>query len=217
MTTFRVFIGYDSRQPLAYTVAAHTVAKYAAEPVAITRLQLNQLPITRKGLTEFTYSRYLVPWLCGYEGVALFLDADVLCQADVTELLAYPLAYPEHDVFVVPHDALFERPSVMLFNAARCQRLTPDFIEANPKELYALRWASSVGTLPHTWNHLVGYDAPRQDANLIHFTQGIPCWPETQACEWAEAWRAERDDAFSTVSFKALMGHSVHPLARQVG
>lgn len=209
MTALRVFIGYDPRQPVAFQVAAHTVWKYASAPVSITRLQLNQLPITRTGLTEFTYSRFLVPWLSNYEGLSLFIDSDMLVRGDVHDLLSYPMEYPGMGVFVVPHTLRFERPSVMLYRNALCKTLTPEYVEEAP--VFNFAWAEDrVGALPKDWNHLVGYDAPNPDAKLIHFTQGIPCWPETQACEWADQWRAERDDAVSTVSFKALMGRSVH-------
>lgn len=64
----RVFIGYDPRQPLAYNVMQHSIARHSSVPVAITPLILDQLPITRRGLTEFTYSRFLVPALCDFKG-----------------------------------------------------------------------------------------------------------------------------------------------------
>ena len=31
-----------------------------------------------------------------------------------------------------------------------------------------------IGELPARWNHLVGYDAPRADAALVHYTLGGP-------------------------------------------
>lgn len=82
-----MFIGYDPRQPLAFQVLAHSIWAHARQPVSITRLALKQLPMTRHGLTEFTYSRFLVPYLCDYEGYAIFVDSDFLCRADVADLL----------------------------------------------------------------------------------------------------------------------------------
>ena len=73
-----VFIGYDPRQPVAYNVLQHSIVRHASEPVAITPLILKQLPIERRGLTEFTFSRFLVPYLCGFKGMAVFLDADMV-------------------------------------------------------------------------------------------------------------------------------------------
>ncbi len=210
MTPTRVFIGYEPRQPVAYQVAAHSVARRAKGPVAITPLMLSQLPIKRRGLTDFTYSRFLVPYLSGFEGVSIFLDSDVLCLGDITELLAYPLAYHEAGVFVVPHQKVFERPSVMVFNNPRCAMLTPEYIQDSAHKLFDLKWTNTWGTLPAEWNHLVGYDLANPDAKLAHFTQGIPCWPETKDCEFAGKWHDELMHSCSTVNFNALMGQSVH-------
>ena len=73
----RVFIGYDDRQPVAYNVLQFSIATRSSRPVTITPLIINQLPIKRTGLTPFTFSRFLVPWLCDYQGTALFLDIDM--------------------------------------------------------------------------------------------------------------------------------------------
>src|SRR5207249_2924434 len=99
----KIFIGYDVRQPVAFQVAAHSVWERASKPVEIVRLALKQLPITRTGLTEFTYSRFLVPYLSDYTGISIFLDSDVLCLADIWELeqLAWGQAA---QVLVVPHE-----------------------------------------------------------------------------------------------------------------
>ena len=210
MTQLRVFIGYDPRQPVAFQVAAHSVWKHASMPVAITRLQLNQLPMHRRGLTEFTYSRFLVPYLSGFEGLSLFLDSDVLCRGDVAELLGFPLEHLGVGVFVVPHTLKFERPSVMLFRNALCKTLTPEYIDDDSHGMFNFDWASSVGALPKEWNHLVGYDVPNPLAKLVHFTQGIPCWPETIASEFAAEWITMFKESAGSVSFKDLMGPSVH-------
>ena len=206
----RLFIGYDTRQPIAATIAMHSVYRRSSVPVNMSPLVLETLPLTRKGLTQFTYARYLVPALSGFTGVSIFMDADMLCLGDIAELFAYPLAYPEVDVFVVPHKKKFERPSVMVFNNARCTVLTAEYVQDATHPLFPLEWATSVGELPCEWNHLVGYDTPNPSAKIVHFTMGCPCWPETIDCEFSEAWKAEAKHAMSTVSFQALMGRSVH-------
>jgi lipopolysaccharide biosynthesis glycosyltransferase len=207
---FQVFIGYDPRQPVAYTVVAHSVASRLSTPVPITRLQLNQLPITRRGLTEFTYSRFLVPFLSDYDGYSLFLDADMLVLGDVTELLQH--VDPQAAVSVVMHKEAFERPSLMLFNNKRNRNLTPEFVDNPTNSLFDMAWASKIGALPKDWNHVVGYNAPNPNAKVIHYTKGVPCWPETEHCDWAKEWLAEFHDLASTVPFQELMGGSVHVL-----
>ena len=200
----KIFIGYDPRQPMAFQVLAHSIWKRATKPVSITRLQLNQLPLKREGLTQFTYSRYLVPYLCGYEGAALFMDADMLALADLTTMPA-----PQGSVSVVKNAHRFEWPSLMYFDCARCKRLAPEYIESGKPQSFD--WAADgVGELPPEWNHLVGYDAPRNDAKVVHYTMGIPFWPETRQFEYAAEWMEDARDSMSTVSWHELMGGSVH-------
>jgi lipopolysaccharide biosynthesis glycosyltransferase len=200
----RIFIGYDPRQPIAYNVLQHSIISRSSKPVQITPLILDQLPIKRRGLTEFTYSRFLVPWLCNYEGRALFLDADMLCLADIQALFA--LADGD-GVQIVMNEQKFEWPSLMLFNCAACEVLTPGYVETSPS-LFKMDWAPMNG-LPFEWNHIVGYDRPKT-ANIVHFTKGIPVWDETWNCEYAEEWHQERKASMTTCSHQELMGGSRH-------
>jgi hypothetical protein len=89
----------------------------------------------------------------------------------------------------------------MLFNNARCTALTPDYVNtASGLELHQFKWLGddeAIGALPSRWNHLVGYDAPREDAALVHFTLGGPYFADHADCEYADAWRAERDRMLS--------------------
>lgn len=206
MPDFRVFIGSDPRQPVAYSVLQHSISTRASKPVSITRLQLNQLPISRQGLTQFTYSRFLVPYLCGYKGLALFLDADMLCRTDITELFEMK---DESDIQVVKNKEKFEWPSLMLFDCKKCWKLTKESVESAMNLFRMEEWAN-VGDLPPEWNHCVGYDAPDPEAKIVHYTQGIPVWPETDGCEFSEEWHQERKAMMSTCGFEELMGKSVH-------
>lgn len=213
----RVFIGMDERQPVAAQVLAHSITARASHPVAITMLRLSQLPMTRVGLTAFTFSRYIVPRLCEYEGEALFMDADMLCLGDVYELR--DICHPQlASVCVVKNPKLrFEWPSMMYFNNPFCKKLTLRLIEEG--EPQKLEWASHIGEAPSAWNHLIGYDAPRKDAKLAHFTQGVPCFPETKDCEYSAEWNAELGRCNSTVAWADIMGSSIHaePVLRRMG
>lgn len=211
---FQVFIGYDPRQPLAYNVVQHSIASRATKPVPITRLQLNQLPITRKGLTEFTYSRWLVPFLSGFEGYSVFVDADMLVLDDITKITDN--IDRSAAVSVVMHEAAFERPSLMVFNNKRCTVLTPEYVENPANKLFDLKWATKVGELNKNWNHVIGYNDPNPKAKIIHYTKGIPCWQETAGGEWAEQWHQESNEMVKTCSFLELMGPSVHVISPQL-
>lgn len=207
--TLKIFIGMDRRQPLAYTVLQNSIIRKATNPnYSITPLLYPQLEhiVKRKGLTEFTYTRFLVPYLCDYKGWGLFLDADMLLRADITELET--LQDPESSVMVVKNVERFEWPSLMYFNNEKCTRLTPEYIEnANP---FKFEWADKIGELPAEWNHCVGYDKPNDNAKLVHFTQGIPCFPETENSEYGAYWRRELELANMTCDWAEIMGNSVH-------
>ena len=64
----RIFIGYDHRQAISYNVLQFSIFRRCSKPVAITPLFLPSLPLTRTGLTPFTYSRFLTPWLAACDG-----------------------------------------------------------------------------------------------------------------------------------------------------
>lgn len=205
----RIFIGYDPRQPISLNVLQSSIYRLSSKPVAIVPLVLPTLPIKREGLTPFTYSRFLVPYLCGYEGWALFLDADMLLMADIAELFA--LVEDKYAVMVSKNSLAFERASMMLFNCAKCKILTPEYIESAPR-LHDISWAPAdeVGDLPRFWNHLVGYDCARDDPKLIHYTQGVPAFPQTNDCEHADKWFLAHQNMNFVTNWLDLMGNSVH-------
>ena len=211
----RVFIGYDRRVAQSYNVMAHSIARHASAPVALTPLIAGQLPITRFGLTEFTYSRFLVPWLCGYEGWALFVDPDMVVRDDITKLFDH--ANGDDAVKVNKEQPRFEWASAMLFNCAQCTALTPEWInDARNDPMRLASWAHTVGAFPPEWNHCVGYVEPDENAKLLHFTAGVPGFPEIDMLpfEGREVWHAEAAAANHICSWRDLMGQSVH--ARQV-
>jgi hypothetical protein len=210
----RIYIGYDHRQAVSYNVLQFSIFRRASKPVAITPLFLPTLPMTRTGLTPFTFSRFLVPWLSGFQGWAMFLDIDYLCRADIAELFA--LTDDRYAVMVSKNEKKFEWASMILFNCGHPANriLMPHYVE-DPKQCrspHTIDWLPSelVGDLPREWNHLVGYDAPRSDAKLVHYTQGMPIFEETKGSEYAEEWKKEHAKANGTLGWQELMARSVH-------
>lgn len=214
MERVRVFIGFDHDETVAYHVLAHSIMRHARAPVAITSLCLGQLPISRGRAeyqsTAFSFSRFLVPYLCGYEGRAIFLDCDMLARADVAELLALHDSY--RAVSVVKHEYAPKRgdkflgykqslyakknwSSVMVFENALCRTLTPHVVDtASGLFLHQFKWLqddSMIGGLPIEWNHLVGEYEPNPLAKLVHFTLGTPCFAAYARCEYAAEWHEE--------------------------
>lgn len=202
----RVFIGIDPRQPLGYNVLQYSLHRHSSRRVIVEPLMLHKLPIKRRGLTEFTYSRYLVPWLCGYEGSAIFMDADIVVTGDIGELIDQ--ADTKYAVQVNTQQPKFEWASVMLFNNANCKALTPEWINSPESKPQGLEWGD-IGSFSPEWNYCVGYAEPTP-AKLYHYTQGLPCWYETRGQDEDVHWLTAFKEMQHTVSWKELMGTSVH-------
>lgn len=213
-----IYIGYDGREAAAFNVLAHSIHRRASVPVTIAPLMLSQL----RGLfhrerhplqsTDFSFSRFLAPHLSDYAGWSIFMDCDMLVLDDIANLWAlrddrYAVMAVQHQhvpkeerKFLNEPQSKYEKKnwsSVMLFNNARCRALTPDYVNtATGLELHQFKWLGDdklIGALPAKWNHLVGYDAPRTDAALVHYTLGGPYFSEYAGCEYAKEWFAERD------------------------
>ncbi|HYE36632.1 glycosyltransferase [Methylocaldum sp.] len=213
-----VFIGYDPREAVAFSVLSHSIHAQATQPVSITPLMLSQL----KGIykrerhplqsTDFSFSRFLTPYLSNYSGWSLFLDCDMLVLHDIAKLWA--MRDSRYAVMVVKHTHIpreeikfldapqtkYEKKnwsSVMLFNNEKCKALTTDYVNsASGLELHQFKWLeddSLIGEIPHCWNHLVGYDEPDPDASLVHYTIGGPYFNEFKNCEHSDAWNRALD------------------------
>lgn len=209
--TLHIFIGFDNRQPVAYTALMMSIIEFATVPVAVHPLVIQQLPITNTGLTPFTFSRFLVPWLMAYQGRALFIDTDTLFLADPAPLFGLD---PDHNCAVLvadlPWEYAFERASVMLFNCEHPDNaaLTPQWVQERKSTM--VDWTDKVGYFPRVWNHLVGYLEPNSEARLAHFTQGLPTFEETRGSEFGALWFRSCQMAMGTLKWADLMAQSVH-------
>jgi hypothetical protein len=220
-----VFIGYDPREAVAFSVLAFSIQARATQPVTIAPLMLTQLSgvLTRERhplqSTDFSFSRFLAPYLSGFSGWSVFMDCDMLVLDDIARL--WQLRDDRYAVMVVKHDHVpketqkflgepqskYEKKnwsSVMLFNNAKCKALTPEYVnKASGLELHQFKWLGDdglIGELPERWNHLVGYNPPRPDAALVHYTLGGPYFEEYRDCEYSAEWRTERDAMLSTTA-----------------
>ena len=220
----RLFVGFDPREAVAYDVLAHSIHARASSPVSVTPLKLSELGDLmwreRHHLqsTDFSFSRFLVPYLCGFEGWAIFMDCDMLVLDDIGDL--WELRDERYAVQVVQHDhqpdettKFLDQPqttyekknwsSVMLLNCARCTALTPGYVNtASGLDLHRFFWLGDddlIGELPRRWNHLVDYDPPLPVENLsnLHFTNGGPYFDEYKNCGYADLWFTERDRMLS--------------------
>jgi hypothetical protein len=212
MTPLRIFIGWDAREPIACSVLAHSILTRASVPVAITPLV--QPALRASGLyrrerdplesTAFSLTRFLVPYLSGYQGSSIYLDSDMLCRADLVDLryTSAAVSVCQHDYTPRTATKFLNQPqttyprknwsSLMVFYGPDCRRLTPEYVNsAPPADLHQLTWADEIGALPLEWNWLVGEYAPNPLAKMLHYTLGGPWFAETRDCDHAKDWRAE--------------------------
>ena len=220
MQPLRIFIGYDNRIPVAFQTLVHSITQRSSLPVTLCPINLTNI----KGIfnreanslqsTEFSFSRFLTPYLSGYEGWSIFMDNDIILQDDIAKLWA--LRDEKYAVMCVKHDhapsekkkfmgapqtpyAKKNWSSVILFNNAKCKALTPEFVNtASGLELHQFKWLGDdnlIGGLPLSWNYLAAYndthEAPVEKPSLIHYTIGGPFYPEFKDTEYAREWFAE--------------------------
>ncbi|MDA2955088.1 MAG: glycosyltransferase [Actinomycetota bacterium] len=218
----KVFIGYDSNETVAYHVLSHTILKYSSQPVSITPIVKNHLTNiynrerTDIESTDFSFTRFLVPYLCGYQGWAIFIDCDMLFTTDISELWnlrddAYSLMCVKHEYlpsddkkFLGSIQTKYEKKnwsSVMLFNNSECQALTPEVVASQTGlYLHQFKWLASealIGSISPEWNFLVGESKSESLPKLIHYTLGGPYFVSYQDCQFSDNWRSEYKDMIS--------------------
>ncbi len=217
MIPIPVYVGFDQREAAAYHTWCQSVIDRTSMPVAFIPLHgpmLNGFNGQRDGTNAFVYSRFLVPYLTGYRGWALFVDGDMTLLTDLAELwkLKSGLCFNKA-VAVVQHDYKTRNPrkyigtameadnldyprknwsSVVLWNCEHFANriLTPDFVKEAPGAfLHRFQWLKDeqIGSLPQSWNAL----ALEQDiscADLIHHTCGIPGIEYYRRSDGADHW-----------------------------
>ena len=200
----RVFIGFDKRESAAFWIAKRAIEERASGPVEVRPIVQQTLRLARLynrtfdplQSTEFTYTRFFVPYLAGYEGWALFMDCDMLVRGDITEL--FDLADPRYAVMCVQHDhrptekvkmgdqtqTIYPRKnwsSVVLWDCGHEANMvvTPDLIGRETGAfLHQFKWLPDnlIGSVPLEWNWLVGWNTLDEcpDPQMVHYTTGIP-------------------------------------------
>lgn len=217
----RIYVGWDSQQPRAYDVCRHSILRHATDAPDVIPIQQHTLRTQQVywrahdalASTEFTYTRFLVPFLAAYEGWALFMDSDFLVTGDIGQLFAF--ADPRYAVCCVQHDyqpaesikmdgavqTTYPRKnwsSLVLWNCAHPanQCLTPDLVNRESGAfLHRFQWLADglIGSLPPTWNWLEGWNHPPATGlpKGIHFTRGGPWYPNWGDVAYGELWRHE--------------------------
>ena len=211
-----IFVGFDPREAVVYHVCANSLVRHATQPLAISPLSLKMLGAYREthtdGSNSFVYSRFLVPHLMKYQGWALFIDGDMLLRDDIAKLWA--MRDESKAVMCVHHDyktkaldkylgaknANYPRKnwsSVVLWNCGHPsnQTLSLDFVmRATGAQLHRFTWLddSEIGELPIEWNWLPDEFGANEQAKLLHWTLGAPCFHEYAHVPMAAEWHREK-------------------------
>jgi len=223
----KIYIGYDSREDIAWQVCRHSILRHVSRPVAV--YPLKQALLREIGLytrpadqasTEFSLTRFLTPYIAAHDGWTIFVDCDFLFTTDVYNVLSN--INRQKAVYVVKHDYVpantikmdnqvqtaYPRKnwsSFMLFNNAHdeVKRLTPAVVNhESPAYLHRFNWLKddNIGELPLTWNFLEGeYTPPETLPGAIHYTNGGPWFEQWQAVNYADLWCAERDRYLASI------------------
>ncbi len=189
----KVYVGWDSREDIAFQVCKQSILDNATVPVEV--IPLKQGDLRKEGIykrdvdamasTEFTFTRFLVPHLADYKGWALFIDCDFVFLDDIKKL--FDQADDKYAVMCAHHDYspkqltkmdgqaqhIYPRKnwsSCVLFNCQHIQngQLNLDLVN-NPgisgAYLHRFSWLDDnlVGEFSHEWNWLVGWYEEPQD------------------------------------------------------
>lgn len=228
----KVFIGYDSREDVAYQVCKHSIKKRqsTAEITPLVQQELRDSGIYNRSVdklasTEFTFTRFLVPELTEFSGWALFMDCDMILTTDIAEL--FDQADDQYAVMCVQHDytvkegtkmdgqkqTVYPRKnwsSVMLINCGHPSNkaLTKELVndeDVTGAYLHRFSWLEDheIGSLDHTWNYLVGVYNDIENPKLIHYTEGGPYFKNHFNCDFHQAWKNEYFDLTGKVWTKS--------------
>ncbi len=207
----RIFIGWDSRYPEPADVLAYSLVQHSSIPLDIRYLKLHELNLQRRhdplASTEFTYSRFLVPHLCQFEGKAIFMDNDMLCFGDIRDLdeldmTGLALRVVKHDYQPTNTTKMYGAvqtcyprknwSSLMIMNCAKLTLWTKHVVETQTGA-YLHRFQDVpdclIGEVPKTWNTLDWMD---QTTKLIHYTNGGPWFKDYEGHPHADVWYEAR-------------------------
>ena len=214
--TINLVVGFDQREAVAYHTFCQSVLETASLPVRFLPLAENTLVDYKEthtdGSNRFIYSRFLTPYLMGFQGWAIFADGDMVCQTDIKAL--WDLRDPSKALHVVQHDYQTKAhtkylghknenyprknwSSLILWNCAHPahQVLTPAFIQAQKGSfLHRFSWLQDgdIGALPTEWNWLAIEYPDNPGAGLVHFTLGTPCFKDYADSPMSSIWHQAR-------------------------
>jgi hypothetical protein len=209
MSTLTIYVGHDSREQLAYDVCVASLRKHT--DANIVKLSTAYIPEYKRPKgefesTDFTYSRFFVPYLNGFKGYAMFVDCDFVFLDDPKKIINYehPVSVCKHPQYIPKshlkmdgvqqhHMPMKNWASLMMFDceAPELQILQPDYINSimPGRSLHQFEWIDKedIGSIPLDWNCLDEYyhlESPK----AIHFTDGGPWFKNYEHTMYSRYW-----------------------------
>ena len=103
-----IYIGFDEVEKVAYHTLSQSIIKHASSPVRISPIcskhfrKFFNRPRDQKQSNDFSFTRFLVPYLNNYDGYAVFMDCDMMLRDDIFDVLKE--VNLDNAVSVVKHD-----------------------------------------------------------------------------------------------------------------
>ncbi len=229
-----IYIGYDFREHEAVEGLCRSIEEHASESINI--VTLNKTALVRSGLyrrqphvdstvwgdsklqhmvdafdgrpfsTDFSFSRFLIPFLNQNEGLALYMDCDMFFRSDPVELFDQCYEDMSKAVWCVKHEydgdgrelkmygcpqTTYSRKNWSSFVMWNCshiahENLTVDDVNTKPgRWLHNFLWINDedIGSISEEWNWLDGHSSEDISPKNVHFTTGGP---------WFHNWSAKR-------------------------
>jgi len=223
-----IYVGWDSREDIAYQVCEHSILRRAKGNIHI--VPLKQPTLREQGIytrevdklasTEFTFTRFLVPHLNNFKGWAVFCDSDIVFLMDAVRL--FDNLDTSKAVYCVQHDynppeglkmdgqAQLQYPrknwsSMMIFNCSHIACKSLDVATVNTATgayLHRFEWCddSDIGVLDASYNWLVGHYNEGVDGapKILHYTEGGPWFENMRDCEYDHIWKREVINLYSS-------------------
>tara|TARA_Y100000361_G_scaffold151130_1_gene167996 strand:- start:62 stop:1666 length:1605 start_codon:yes stop_codon:yes gene_type:complete len=206
-----IYLGYDSNHSDLFDVAEKSIhdsienikSGGVAEEyfndykVEVKKLDINAISeYTREYAnqsTEFTYSRFLIPYLENYEGFSFFIDDDYIWKHNPMSLFYFldpdnavacvQYDFKHHDENKMGGEKNVSYPmklwsSMMIFNNGHedCRKLTPEVVNnESGMFLHQFKWTDKISKIPHDKICTEGYDDSFNETHhAIHYTRGGP-------------------------------------------
>lgn len=234
-----IYVGWDAREDVAYQVCRHSI-RWRTKGINLNVMPLKHKDLRKTGVfyrpwmthandgnrydlidlkpfsTEFSHTRFLVPYLNNYEGWALFMDCDMIFTSNPKKL--FDLCDNKYAAMVVKHRhnpneeiKMDDQPqtkyfrknwsSFVLWNCAhpKNRELTVEAVNSmTGSDLHAFSWLEDkdIGALPVDYNWIEGLspkisDRPDWRPDVIHYTLGGPWFPEYQDVMFGDLWIEE--------------------------